>query len=87
MSFNPLEERGIPVEEQLRSWSELNTEPYDKFTVDPYTRCRVILMNGIEVESIVFGHQFAGIPTTSRSSARSLCRAGSSSSNRRPSTV
>ena len=59
MSFNPLEERGIPVEEQLRSWSELNTEPYDKLTVDPYTRCRVILMNGIEVESIVFGHQFA----------------------------
>jgi hypothetical protein len=59
MSFNPLEERGIPVEKQLRNWSELNTEPYDKLNVDPYTRSRVILMNGIEVESIVFGHQFA----------------------------
>ena len=59
MGFNPLEERGIPVEDQFRDWSELNVEPYDKTTVDPYTRTRVILMNGIEVESIVFSHQFA----------------------------
>ncbi len=38
---------------------DLNVTPYDKRTVDAYTRCRVILMNGIEVESIVFSHQFA----------------------------
>jgi hypothetical protein len=59
MPFNPLEQAGIPVEKQLRSWSELNVEPYDKYAVDPYTRTRVILMNGIEVESIIFSHQFA----------------------------
>jgi len=59
MGFDPLEQRGIPVEEQFRNWTELNTEPYDKLNLDPYTRCRVILMNGIEVESIIFGHQFA----------------------------
>jgi hypothetical protein len=59
MSFNPLEQAGIPVEEQFRNWSELNVTPYDKGTVDPYTRTRVILMNGIEVESIIFSHQFA----------------------------
>jgi len=59
MAFNPLEESGIPVEEQFRDWSELNVEPYDKATVDPYTRTRVILMNGAEVESILFSHQFA----------------------------
>jgi hypothetical protein len=59
MALNPLEETGIPVEEQLRNWSELNVQPYDKTKVDPYTRCRVILMNGIEVESIIFSHQFA----------------------------
>jgi hypothetical protein len=58
MAFNPLEQRGIPVEEQFRSWSELSVEPLDKLG-DPYTRCRVILMNGIEVESILFAHQFA----------------------------
>ncbi|HKX29626.1 MAG TPA: hypothetical protein VJ302_18190 [Blastocatellia bacterium] len=59
MSFNPLAEKGIPIERQLRNWSELNVQPYDKHQVDPYTRVRVITMNGIEVESIIFSHQFA----------------------------
>jgi hypothetical protein len=59
MAFNPLEQKGVPVDEQFRNWSELNVTPFDKHTVDPYTRTRVILMNGIEVESILFSHQFA----------------------------
>ena len=59
MAFNPLDEQGIAVEDQFRNWSVLNVTPYDKHTVDPYTRTRVILMNGIEVESIIFSHQFA----------------------------
>lgn len=58
MAFNPLDEPGIPVADQFRSWRELAVEPYDKYDVDPYTRTRVILMNGIEVESILFSHQF-----------------------------
>jgi hypothetical protein len=57
--MNPLEEKGIALEDQFRSWSELNATPYDKLDVHPYTRTRVILMNGIEVESIMFSHQFA----------------------------
>lgn len=32
--------------------------PYDKQTVDPYTRLRVILMNGTEFESVRLGHSF-----------------------------
>jgi len=59
MAFNPLEQKGIPIDGQFRNWSELNVEPYDKRDVHPYTRTRVILMNGIEVESIMFSHQFA----------------------------
>ncbi|MDD9368590.1 MAG: hypothetical protein PV358_00600 [Acidimicrobiales bacterium] len=59
MAFDPLGQKGIAVEDQFRNWSELNVEPYDKRTVDPYTRTRVILMNGAEVESILFSHQFA----------------------------
>ncbi|MFP5264087.1 MAG: hypothetical protein ACLGJB_19570 [Blastocatellia bacterium] len=59
MAFNPLAEKGIPIEKQLRTWAELNVKPYDKNTVDPYTRCRIIAMNGIEVESVIFSHQFA----------------------------
>lgn len=58
MSFNPLDERGIPVEDQVRNWSELNVEPYNALGVDPYTRTRIIGMNGLEVESILFSHQF-----------------------------
>jgi hypothetical protein len=57
--FNPLTERGIPLEKQLRSWSELNVEPYDTLPVHPYTRCRVIAMNGIEVEAAINSHQAA----------------------------
>jgi len=59
MGFNPLTERGIPLEKQLRNWSELNVAPYNKREVHPYTRTRVIQMNGIEVESVLFSHQFA----------------------------
>lgn len=59
MGFNPLEEKGIPLDKQLRNWSELNVKPYDKRDVEPYTRTRVIALNGIEVEAVMFSHQFA----------------------------
>ncbi|MFI7702651.1 hypothetical protein [Nonomuraea sp. NPDC049480] len=59
MPFNPLQERGIPLDEQLRDWRELNVTPIDPDHADPYTRCRIITMNGIEVEAIFFSHQLA----------------------------
>lgn len=59
MAFNPLKESGTPLEKQFRNWDSLNVKPYDKSSVDPYTRTRIILMNGIEVESALFLHQMA----------------------------
>jgi hypothetical protein len=59
MSFNPLQERGIPLEKQFRNWSELNIRPYRKEEVHPYSRCRGIVMNGIEVGAVMFSHQMA----------------------------
>ncbi|MEU2050340.1 hypothetical protein ACH4M8_29740 [Streptomyces albidoflavus] len=59
MSFNPLEQRGIPLDRQLRNWRELNVTPIDPDHCDPYTRCRIITMNGIEVEAILFSHNMA----------------------------
>jgi rubrerythrin len=59
MSFNPFKERGIPADKQLRNWQELNVKPYHKNEVHPYTRARIILMNGVEVEGAIFSHQFA----------------------------
>jgi hypothetical protein len=57
--FNPLEHKGMPISDQFRSWRELNVTPYDKLLIHPFSRSRIILMNGIEVESILFSHQFA----------------------------
>jgi len=59
MTFNPLEQQGVALDQQFRSWRELNVEPVDIEGGDPYTRCRIVVMNGIEVESIMFSHQFA----------------------------
>jgi len=59
MAFNPFKEKGTPIEKQTLPWSELNIEPYDKNTIHPYTQTRIILMNGIEVEGIIFSHQFS----------------------------
>lgn len=59
MAFDPLQERGIPLDEQLRDWQELNVTPIDPDHADPYTRCRIITMNGIEVEAVQFSHQLA----------------------------
>ena len=58
--INPFEEeRAIPVEESYRDWKQLNLTPYDKNTASPYTKTRVILMNGTEFESNWFLHQFS----------------------------
>jgi hypothetical protein len=61
MTFNPLEQRGIPLDQQLRNWRELDVVPVDPDHSDPYTKCRIITMNGIEIESIMFSHHFARI--------------------------
>ncbi|MFC4116474.1 hypothetical protein [Nonomuraea zeae] len=59
MAFDPLQERGIPLDEQLRTWQELNVTPIDPDHADPHTRCRILTMNGVETEAIAFSHQLA----------------------------
>ncbi|MEZ7130982.1 hypothetical protein ACBR40_37095 [Nonomuraea sp. AD125B] len=59
MAFDPLQERGIPLDRQLRDWRELHRTPIDPDRADPYTRCRIITMNGIEVEAVLFSHHLA----------------------------
>lgn len=58
-SFNPLEEQGMPLEKQTRSWGELTALQYKKEEVHPYTRTRIIAMNGIEVDAAIFKHMMA----------------------------
>ncbi len=59
MKFNPLKEKGIPLEKQLRTWHDIAARKYNKNEVDCYSRTRQILMNGIEVECWNFKHNFA----------------------------
>lgn len=56
--MNPFEEKPIAMEKTIRDWKNVYPEPYSKMEADPYTKCRVILMNGIEVEAVMFGHNF-----------------------------
>jgi hypothetical protein len=59
--FNPLEHGGLALERQIRNWRELDVTPIDPDLADPYTRCRIITLNGIEVEAVLFDHHFARV--------------------------
>lgn len=56
--MNPFEQKPVNIEDGIMNWSTIYPQPYNKQTVDPYTKVRIILMNGIEVESALFKHQF-----------------------------
>ncbi len=58
--INPFEEKNaVPVDGTFKDWKQLNSKPYNKDTASPYTKTRVILMNGTEFESNWFLHQFS----------------------------
>lgn len=50
--MNPFEEKTKDIAKIYKNWKSINVKPYDKETVDPYTRVRIILMNGTEFEAI-----------------------------------
>lgn len=55
-SFRPFDIEGIPIEEQFESYNDMIKEPFDKDKVDAFSRTRVILMNGIENNSVITKH-------------------------------
>lgn len=57
--MNPFKESAKRLDDCLMDWRAMTPAPYDKHTVDPYTRTRVILMNGTEFENVWFSHQFS----------------------------
>ncbi|MBR1559027.1 MAG: hypothetical protein IJ646_02175 [Clostridia bacterium] len=56
--MNPFELKPAKLESLLMDWQEMSPIPYDSKTVDPYTKTRIILMNGTEFEAVWFSHQF-----------------------------
>ncbi len=59
MAMNPFELKPKKIDASIRSFSQLASKPYDKNEVSPYTKVRIILMNGTEFEANWFKHQFA----------------------------
>lgn len=59
MTYNPFEQKTKPIEETLESWDKIFLPHYDKAETDPYTKLRIILMNGTEFEANWFSHQFS----------------------------
>ncbi|MFL5410776.1 MAG: hypothetical protein ACJ79D_05315, partial [Myxococcales bacterium] len=56
MAIDLRKDRGTPLARQKFTWRELVQEPYSKLNDDAFTRVRVILMNGIELEALRFSH-------------------------------
>lgn len=57
--MNPFNEKPISIMENLNNWTAIYPVSYRKNEVDPYTKTRVILMNGTEYEANWFSHQFS----------------------------
>lgn len=58
MKFNPFEEKPVCFEKQLVDWQGIYPKAYNKDEADPYTKLRIILMNGTEYEAVWFSHSF-----------------------------
>ena len=57
--MNPFKEKPINLLGSYQNWKMLYPKSYDKHEVDPYTKTRIILMNGTEFEANWFSHQLA----------------------------
>ena len=57
--MNPFNEKPMKIQDSFVDWSTLYCKAYDPRDVDPYTKTRVILMNGTEYEAQWFSRQFS----------------------------
>ena len=52
MTINLLQDRGMPLERQRLTWKDMVGKPISKLDDDAFTRVRIILMNGVELDSL-----------------------------------
>lgn len=57
--MNPFNEQPMKLDDQLQDWKRIYPKAYDKNAISPYSKTRVILMNGTEFEANWFSHQCA----------------------------
>src|SRR3954449_9055830 len=51
--------KGVAIDKQRLTWRDMVQKPISKLDDDAYTRVRIILMNGIELEASRFSHAAA----------------------------
>jgi hypothetical protein len=56
MAINLLKDKGRPLSQQKFTWKEMVRPPISKLNADAFTRVRIILMNGIESDTLRFLH-------------------------------
>src|SRR5690606_15791619 len=54
MALNLFSSKGCPLEKQRFTWRDMAGKPISKLDDDAFTRVRVILMNGMESDSLRF---------------------------------
>ncbi|HYD74430.1 hypothetical protein [Ramlibacter sp.] len=52
MAINLLKDKGTPLQRQRMSWKDMVGKPISKLDDDAFTRVRIILMNGLELDSL-----------------------------------
>ena len=59
MALSLFDSKGTPIENQRFTWRDMVRTPISKLDDDAFTRVRVIMMNGIEIEALRFSHMMA----------------------------
>jgi rubrerythrin len=59
MALNLFDSKGVDVDHQRFTWRDMVQKPISKLDDDAFTRVRIILMNGQEMEALHFGHMAA----------------------------
>src|SRR5918998_5718312 len=59
MGLDIFKEKGVPLEKQQFTWRDMVQAPTSKLDDDAFTRVRIILMNGLEIEANRFSHACA----------------------------
>jgi hypothetical protein len=52
MTIDLLKDKGTPLSQQRMSWKDMVGKPISKLDDDAFTRVRIILMNGVELDSL-----------------------------------
>lgn len=57
--MNPFNVTPVKIDSALQDWKKIYPKAYDKNEISPYSKTRIVLMNGTEFEANWFSHQCA----------------------------